>query len=140
VAESARRRNATPDVTVRAPLQEYCRTVDGQRVSLRIVVCATLALRNLMCGWQTVQLEEADIKMGSSRERERESKKGRSVAESARRRNATPDVTVTAPLQEYCRTVDGRRVSQRTFVCAAVMSQTHVRMTDGPVSICKKRT
>ena len=71
VAESARRRNATPDVTVRAPLQEYCRTVDGQRVSLRIVVCATLALRNLMCGWQTVQLEEADIKMGSSRERER---------------------------------------------------------------------
>ena len=74
MAESARRRNATPDVTVRAPLQEYCRTVDGQRVSLRIVVRAALALRNLVCGCQAVQFQFASStqKDGESRERERE--------------------------------------------------------------------
>ena len=59
-------------------MQEYCRTVDGQRVSLRIAVGAALALRNLMCGWQAVQFQLASStqKDGEIRERERGEKKG----------------------------------------------------------------
>ena len=69
--------------------------------------------------WMAFNLQAARREMGSSRkrEREREREEKRRAAESARRR-------------EYCRTVDGQRISLRIFDWTALLWRNVISCVD----------